>query len=48
MARQDAENAGIAPLLASFTGRCSDETLPIKGFARPFEVVRLRVEPSPD
>jgi class 3 adenylate cyclase len=43
MARQDAENAGIAPLLASFTGRCSDETLPIKGFARPFEVVRLRV-----
>ncbi|HET9097386.1 MAG TPA: adenylate/guanylate cyclase domain-containing protein, partial [Candidatus Baltobacteraceae bacterium] len=43
MARADAQRAGVAPLLREFGDRAGSETLEIKGFARPIDVVRLRV-----
>lgn len=43
MARADADRPGVAPLLAQFGGRVSNEMLAIKGFAQPIDVVRLRV-----
>ncbi|HET6896272.1 MAG TPA: adenylate/guanylate cyclase domain-containing protein [Candidatus Baltobacteraceae bacterium] len=43
MARADAQRTDIAPLVAAFTERTTAEHLPIKGFAQPIDVVRLRV-----
>lgn len=43
MARLDAQRPDIAALLEPFKDRLSDEFLEIKGFARPVEVVRMRV-----
>lgn len=42
MALSDAQRPGIAPLLAR-AGSAQKETLPIKGFSAPIDVVRLRV-----
>lgn len=43
MARADADRSDVAPLLARFANRTSTESLTIKGFPQPIEVVRLRV-----
>jgi class 3 adenylate cyclase len=43
LAQSDAERADIVPLIAPFQARVDTEVLPIKGFARPIDVLRLRV-----
>lgn len=43
MGKDDAQRPDIAPLLSAFAGRTANEELPVKGFAQPIQVVRLRV-----
>lgn len=43
MGKDDASRPDISPLLRAFAARATNEELAIKGFARPVEVVRLRV-----